>query len=113
MHFSLPLSETSKTGFVTPRLQLYISNVGPDLNLNCLLHPDSVFLKEFFEKVNFEKVSRQQQKHEKLPIMQIFNVEKSMELFPKNVTQSAAGKTEITKKFVLNRDPSTSLFYSV
>ena len=29
-----------------------------------------VFLKEFFEKVNFEKVSRQQQKHEKLPSMQ-------------------------------------------
>ena len=29
-----------------------------------------VFLKEFFEKVNFEKISRQHQKHEKLLSMQ-------------------------------------------
>ena len=29
-----------------------------------------VFLKEFFEKVNFEKVSRRQQKHENFTIMQ-------------------------------------------
>ena len=29
-----------------------------------------VFLKEFFEKVNFKKISRRHQKHEKLPSMQ-------------------------------------------
>ena len=29
-----------------------------------------VFLKEFFEKVNFEKSQQRQQKHEKLPSMQ-------------------------------------------
>ena len=33
-----------------------------------------MFLKEIFEKVNFEKVSRQEQKHEKLPIMQSVKV---------------------------------------
>ena len=30
-----------------------------------------VFLKEFFKKVDFEKVSKQQQKHKKLSSMQI------------------------------------------
>ena len=34
-------------------------NVHPDLDPNCL--------KELFVKDNFEKISRQQQKHEKLP----------------------------------------------
>ena len=48
-------------------------NVGPDLDPNCLCQNGSklcviVFLKEFFEKVNFEQ-SRQPQKHEKSPSM--------------------------------------------
>ena len=47
-------------------------NVGPDLDPSCLTL--IVFLKEFFEKVNFEKVSRRQQKPEKLPSMQRVNL---------------------------------------
>ena len=43
-------------------------SVGPDLDLN-LLDIHIVFLKEFFFFF-FEKVSRRQQKHAKLPIMQ-------------------------------------------
>ena len=46
-------------------------NVHPDLDQNC----DTLilFLKEFFEKVNFEKISRRQQKHGILPSMQRVN----------------------------------------
>ena len=33
-----------------------------------------MFLKEFFEKVNFEKSQQRQQKHEKLPSMQVVNL---------------------------------------
>ena len=40
-------------------------NIGPDLDLNCLTM--MVFLKEFFEKVYFEKISKN---HEKLPCRQ-------------------------------------------
>ena len=43
-------------------------NVGPDLDPNCW-YSDSV-PERTFEKVNFEKVSRQQQNHVKLPSMQ-------------------------------------------
>ena len=43
-------------------------NVGPDLDPNCL--SDSVQKKFFLKNLILKKVSRQQQKHEKLPSMQ-------------------------------------------
>ena len=45
--------------------------VGPDLDPNCLTQ--IVFMKEFYEKVNFEKKASRQLKHEKLPSMQSIN----------------------------------------
>ena len=44
--------------------------VGPDLGTNCLTL--MVFLKEFFEKVFFEKQSADDKNHAKLPSMQSY-----------------------------------------
>ena len=56
-------------------------NVGPDLDPN---HGSgSVFLKQIFEIVNFEKKSRRQQNHEKLPSMERVN-------FPKKISMNLA-----------------------
>ena len=45
-------------------------NVSPDLDPNHTYDTLRVFLKEFLKKSVLKKVSRRQQKHEKLPIMQ-------------------------------------------
>ena len=52
-------------------------NVRPDLDSNCLTL--MVLLKEFFEKVDFEKNQQTSKKHEKLPRMQRV---KHMQLVP-------------------------------
>ena len=41
-------------------------NVGPDLDPNCF-DTLMVFLKEFFEKVDFEKISRRQRSRQNYP----------------------------------------------
>ena len=43
-------------------------NVGPDLDPNCLCHT------HFFEKVNFETVSRRHGKHENYPACKELNI---------------------------------------
>ena len=48
-----------------------------------------VFLKDFFEKVNFEKTSRRQQKHKKSPSMQRVN--------PQSITQMITSGLEVIK----------------
>ena len=62
------------------RLLITFANIlDPDLPTMSVLSWIQTFgtlialLKGFLEKVNFEKVSRRQQKHEKLPNMQTFN----------------------------------------
>ena len=50
-------------------------NVGPDLDLNRLTLCDSVPERFFLKKIILKKVSRQQQKHEKLPNMQRVKLE--------------------------------------
>ena len=48
-------------------------NVGPNLDSNCL-NSLMVFLKDFFEKVDFEKKKQTTEIHEKLPSMQRVNL---------------------------------------
>ena len=50
---------------------LALQNVQPDLDPICLTL--IVFLKEFFEKVDFEKISRQQKRGKKFPRWQRVN----------------------------------------